>query len=241
MTQVIEALKLPANIASDVQRLSPGDIVELFTLDATAIGGPVHRFHAGANGLMQSVVFGGLVYVPWPIEASGFEMTAKGASPTPTMKVANITSLISELCRTLNDIVGAKVIRRRTFAKYLDAVNFPGGINTSADPLAKFPDEVWFVQRKTNETKIFVEFELSSAMDVEGVMLPRRQVIANCCPWKYRGPECGYTGTAYFDLNDTRTTVNADQCSKRLTACTLRHGTYAELPFGGFPGSGRLG
>lgn len=240
MTTVTEVLQLPASVASDVQKLAPGNLVELFTLDATAIGGPVHHFHAGTNGLQQSVVFGGVVYVPWPIEASGFEMTSKGTLPTPMMKVANITGLVSEMCKSLDDIVGAKVTRRRTFAKYLDAINFPGGVNPSADPTAKFPDEIWFIFRKTNETKVFVEFDLSSAMDVQGVKLPRRQVIANCCTWKYRGAECGYTGTNYFDANDAPTTADQDQCSKRMTACKLRFGAYAELPFGGFPGAGRL-
>lgn len=242
MTTVADVFQIPASIASDIQKLTPGDLVELFTLDATSIGGPVHNFHAGTNNLFKTIVFGGVAYVPWPVDASGFEMTTKGASPTPTVRIANITSLVSELCRTLNDIVGAKVTRRRTFARYLDAVNFPSGVNPNADPLAKFPDEIWYIQRKVNESKIFVEFELSSASDVEGVMLPRRQVISNCCTWKYRGPECGYVGTAYFDLNDVSTTdPSKDQCSKRLVGCKRRHGQYSELPFGGFPGTGRFG
>lgn len=241
MTTIPEALQLPASLASDVQRLAPGDIVELFTLDATELGGPVHSFHAGTNSLRTSVVFGGVPYVPFPIEASGFEMSSKGTLATPNMKVANITGMIGALCKSLDDLVGAKVVRRRTFAKYLDAVNFPGGVNPSADASAKFPDEIWFVNRKVGENKLFVDFELSSSMDVQGVKLPRRQVIANCCTWKYRGPECGYTGAGYFDLNDAPTTAPNDQCSKRLVACKLRHGTYAELPYGGFPGAGRLG
>lgn len=241
MTTFTEGLQLPANLASDVQKLVPGDLVEFFTLDATALGGPVHHFHAGANGLMSAVVFGGVTYAMWPVEATGFEMTSKGTLPTPNMKVANITGMIGSLCKSMDDLVGAKVVRRRTFAKYLDAINFPSGTNPSADPSARFPDEIWFVHRKVDETKIFVEFELSSSMDVQGVMLPRRQVIANCCPWKYRGAECGYTGTNYFDLNDAPTDAGGDQCSKRLSACKLRFGTYAELPYGGFPGAGRLG
>lgn len=234
------ALQLPVKLASDVQRLVPGDIVELFTLDATELGGPVHSFHAGTNGLMTPVVFGGVVYAPFPIEASGFEMSSKGTLATPNMKVANITGMIGALCKSLDDLVGAKVVRIRTFAKYLDAINFPGGVNPSADPLAKFPAEIWFVSRKVSENKLFVDFELSSSMDVQGVKLPRRQVIANTCVWKYRGAECGYTGTNYFDLNDVATMSSNDQCSKRLGACKLRHGIYAELPYGGFPGAGRL-
>lgn len=238
------ALTLPVKLASDVQKLTPGDIVELFKLDATSIGGSISYFHAGTNSLMISVVFGGITYVPFPVEATGFERSSKGTLATPSMKVANVTGLIGSLCKTLDDLVGAKVVRVRTFVKYLDAINFPGGVNTSADALAKFPDEIWFVSRKISEDRLFVEFELSSSMDVQGVLLPRRQVIANTCIWKYRGPECGYTGTLYFDINDVATTSSGDVCSKRLGGCKLRHTTpitlvVAELPYGGFPGVGR--
>ena len=233
-------LTLHSSISSDVQKLEPGDIIELFELDATGIGGPIHYFHAGTNGLMTAVIFAGAIYAPWPVEAEGFELTAQGTLPTPSMKLANITGLVSALCSTLDDLVGARVVRRRTFAKYLDAVNFAGATNPSADPAAKFPDEIWFVARKTNESKIFVEFDLKSAMDVQGVKLPRRQVIANSCPWKYRSSECGYAGTLYFDTNDVVATSLSDVCGKRISSCKLRFGAFAELPFGGFPGAGRV-
>lgn len=235
-----EARQLPPSLASDVQKLAPGDIVEMFEMDATQIGGPVHYFHAGTNELRSAVVFDGITYAMWPAEASGFELTSKGTLPVPRMRLANITGMISSLCKSLDDLVGAKVIRRRTFAKYLDAVNFPGGVNPTADPSVKFPDEIWFVARKAGEDNIFVEFELKSSMDVHGVKLPRRQVIANCCPWRYRSTECGYGGTNYFDSTDAPTTAQYDQCGKRLSSCKARFGTYAELPFGGFPGAGRL-
>lgn len=240
MTSFTDARQLPASVASDVQKLEPGTLLVLFTLDATALGGSIYNFHSGTNELSLPIVFDGVTYSMWPIEASGFELTSKGTLPTPSMRVANITGLIGSLCNDLEDLVGSKLIRRKVFAKYIDAVNFPGSINPSADPSAKFPDEVWFVDRKTSENRIFVEFSLASAMDVEGVQLPRRQVIANSCTWKYRSSECGYTGTNYFDLTDTPTTSGNDACSKRLSACKLRFGTYAELPFGGFPGAGRV-
>lgn len=236
----VDARQLPASVASDVQKLAPGSLVEVFTLDSTALGGAVYNFHAGANGLSNAIVLDGVTYSMWPIEASGFELTSKGTLPTPMMRVANITGVIGALCDELDDLVGAKLIRRRIFAKYLDAINFAGSVNPSADPNARFPDEIWFVDRKVDENNVFVEFALASSMDVEGVKLPRRQVIANTCSWIYRGPECGYTGTDYFDLNDAATTSVNDKCGKRLTSCKLRYGTYAELPFSGFPGAGRF-
>jgi lambda family phage minor tail protein L len=227
-------------IALDVQSLTPGTLVELFVLDATALGDQVYRFHAGVNALKAPVVWQGNTYMPFPVEASGFERTGKGTLPTPTLRVANVSGLIGALCMALDDLLGATLTRKRTFAKYLDAVNFAGGINPTADPDAAFPDERWSVNRKISENKVFVEFELASVLDVQGVKLPRRQVIANCCTWRYRGAECGYTGTAYFDIGDRATNLENDRCGKRLTSCRARFGESATLPYGGFPGAALL-
>lgn len=226
------------SIASDIQKLAPGAIVELFVLDATAIGGSLYRFHPGVNALKNSVVWQGQTYAPFPVEATGFEQSGQGTLPTPTLRVANVSGLIGLLRQSLDDLLGATLTRKRTFVKYLDAVNFPGGVNPSADPNSYFADEVWRVNRKVSENKLIVEFELASAMDVQGVQIPRRQVIANTCTWRYRGPECGYTGTAFFDLADRPTTAILDQCGKRLISCKRRFGEHAPLPYGGFPGAG---
>lgn len=228
-------------IESDIQKLTPGGLIDLFELDATSIGGAVVRFHAGVNGLGNDVVWQGNTYTRFPIEAEGFEWNGKGALPRPKLRVANITGLIGALARELDDLVGAKVTRRRTFVKYLDAVNFAGGVNPTADPNAHFTDEVYFVERKASENPVFLEFELAAAFDVQGVQLPRRQVVQNVCTWRYRGAECGYAGGAVANRNDQATTVLAeDACGKRLASCKLRFGEYGELPYGGFPAVGLL-
>jgi len=226
---------------SDVQKLEPGAIVELFELDTTAIGGAIYRFHSGINGIGISVYWQGVPYQPFPIDASGFEQTTAGALPTPKLVVANVTGLVGAMCNSMDDMLGATLIRRRTFVRYLDAVNFPGGVNLTADPNVHFPNEIWRINRKVNENKVLVEFELASAMDVQGVMLPRRQVIANICTWKYRSSECSYAGTnKYTILNVTTLDGSQDRCSKSLTGCKLRFGATAQLPFGGFPAAGRM-
>jgi len=131
-----------------------------------------------------------------------------------------------------NDLGGAIVRRIRTLKKFLDGE--PG-----ADPDARFPTEVWYVDRKSNENRDVVEFELASKLDLAGQMIPRRQVIANVCQWKYRGAECGYTGSNYWNINDQPVgTLAEDICGKRVESCKLRFGATAELPFGSFPGAG---
>ncbi|NBQ51414.1 MAG: phage minor tail protein L, partial [Marivivens sp.] len=105
----------------------------------------------------------------------------------------------------------------------------------TADPTAKFEDEIWYLDRVANENLGYVEFELTSKLDLTNLGLPRRQVL-EVCPWQYRGTECGYKGTAYFDLNDKATNKANDQCAKRYTSCTKRF-KRGLLPFGGFPGA----
>lgn len=91
----------------------------------------------------------------------------------PKLSVGNIDGSISSLCLAFQDLVGAQVTHHRTLGKYLDAVNF-GGVNPTADPTQEIPPEKWFIERKASEDNEVVQFELSSAMDFGGVMLPRR-------------------------------------------------------------------
>jgi lambda family phage minor tail protein L len=167
--------------------------------------------------------------------AQGFERTGDATQPSPTLTVANVDGSISALCILLGDLVGAKVRRHRTLAKYLDG-------QPSADPTAEMPIELWYVEQKTSETNLNVEFTLSSALDFSGRQLPNRQVVATLCLWAYRGSECGWTGTTYFDANNNPVTDPAkDVCSKRLSGCKCRFGATSPLSFGGFPSAGTAG
>lgn len=226
----------PLKIASELQKLAPNAIIELFQLDATTFGGDIYYFHAGTNELTQAVTWQGQEYQPYPVQITGFEFNAGGQLPRPKLVVSNLSGIITALVLAYDDLLGAKIIRKRTMLKYLDAVNFDGSINPDADPTAEFPDDIYFIDRKSNENKLLVEFELAASFDVQGVKLPRRQIIQNICPWKYRGAECGYAGTNYFDTNDDPVaTLAQDVCGKRISSCEARFGANSEIPFGGFP------
>ena len=228
-------------VAAEIQSLSPSSLIEVFVLDMTNAGGSTVYFHAGTNSVGSPIVWQGQTYQPLPIDASGFDITTKGALPHPIFRVANIDGIFSGLVQSYAGLIGCKVIRKRTFARFLDAANFPSG-NAEADPNQYLPDELWYVNRKASENKFVIEWELASPFDVQGVRLPGRQIIQNYCPWKYRGAECGYTGPAYT-LSDVATTdPTQDVCAKTLTACRVRFsGTNEIVPFGGFPGATRVG
>lgn len=230
-------------IITEIQNLQPSAVIELFELDFDSTNTENLYFHAGTNELHQSVVWQGKTYMPLPIEAEGFDISAKGELPRPTLTIANIEGLFSGLIRQYDDLIGVKLIRRRTFARYLDAVNFPNG-NPEADPNVHFPDDLWFIDKKATETKTMIKWELASAFDLQGVQLPRRQIIQNYCQWKYRGGECGYDGP-YYDINDKPClNQSEDMCAKKLSSCRVRFeaitvNNNVVLPFGGFPGATR--
>lgn len=230
----------PTGLRADIQSLAPGAIIELFELDARAVGAGIERFHAGTNELSGNVIWQGQTYVRYPVMAEGFEMTAQGKQPRPKLRVSNISGLIYALCRDYQDLVGAKLTRKRTFKKYLDAANFAAG-NVYADPNAAFVDDVFFVERKLRDDGVTVEFELASTLDLQGILLPRRIVAQNTCAWTYRGAECGYTGGPVAKSDDTFTAdATLDICGKRVASCKLRFGANAALPFGGFPAVGLI-
>ena len=217
-----------ASSYEELAEIAPSAIIELFelTLDATLHGfSDTYRWHNGANAdVTGNIVWNGNTYTRLPIQAEGFDYTNTGSLPRPTLTVSNLDSTMTTLLilvnatTTGNDLGGATVKRIRTLKKYLDG-------EAAADPHAKFPDEVWYVDRKASENRDAVSFELASKFDLAGVMLPKRQLIANVCQWKYRGAECGYTGTRYFNTNDgVESTLANDVCGKRLASCELRFG-----------------
>ena len=113
-------------IKAEIQSLAPSALVELFEIDLSKTpGGTVSYFHAGVNGLQQPVVWQGNTYLPLPIEAEGFDVSAKGAMPRPKLRLANINGLFSAQVCDNDDLIGVQVTRRRTYARFLDAVNFP--------------------------------------------------------------------------------------------------------------------
>ena len=131
------------------------------------------RFHNDTKILNSFIVWRGKTYYPAPIKAEGFESTTKGVLPQPTLTIASQSesgtdqlALLKNQIREFGDIIGSKVTRIRTFAKYLDRINFSGSIHNSKkvleipqgyepDPYAQLPKDVYFIERKQTETKSY--------------------------------------------------------------------------------------
>jgi lambda family phage minor tail protein L len=231
-----------SSVYEELSVLAPNAIIELFQLQLVASlhgASTTYYFHAGVNAAISgNIVFDGDTYVRLPIQAEGFEYSNTGTLPRPTLTVANLGGEISALLLLANaftpgnDLGGAVATRIRTLKKYLDG-------EAAADPNARFPAEIWHIDRKSAETRDVVQWELASKFDLAGTLMPKRQLIANICQWEYRSAECSYTGSNYFDINNNVVaTLGADRCGKRLSSCKLRFGDTNPLPFGSFPGAG---
>ena len=175
-----------AAIVSDLQNINPSSIIELFTLTTTAAlhgSASTYRFHAGSSlNSNGEIVWAGNSYLRFPVEATGFKYQ-KGQLPRPTLTVSNALGTITSILLTVNatttgnDLTGATVTRIRTLAKFLDAVNFAGGVNPygTPDATAEFPQEIYLIDRKSQENREIVSFELATPSDMAGVRAPKRQ------------------------------------------------------------------
>ena len=175
-----------APIITDLQKINPSAIIELFTLvTTTALHGSntTYRFHAGTNlNSNADIIWAGNTYIKMPIHAEGFAFR-KGQLPRPTLTVSNALGTITAILlnvnsiTTGNDLTGATVTRIRTLARYLDGANFAGNTNPlgTPDPTAEFPQEIYKIDRKSAENREIVEFELAAVFDLAGIRAPKRQ------------------------------------------------------------------
>ena len=240
-------------------------VFEVLLPDSDIGGAGVDKlyFHDGSNGAEDitwyslndednfgsttAINYGVQTYSAFPVESEGWEIKGTGSLARPSVRFANINNYWSANLSNFDDLVGAKVIRRRTLQKYL-----------STNPPVEFNRDVYYIERKATETATMVEFELTSAFDVPGVQLPRRQIIAARCPWKYKDSDqggCdwpsdnrftidGTEHTLYFDKDDTKITnpdtwglqnIVSNRTNNLYAAKTYAVGNYVEYhrPIGG--------
>lgn len=227
-----EARNSVKKVAQESSSLNPSALVTLFEIDITDLiksgqrkvytnasytrdGKSILRFHNNIKLVRSSIWFDGEEYYAAPVESSGYEISSKGSPPKPKLSVAidpeglpqeasDRVTYLKMAIRDLDDLVGAKVTRIRTFAKYLDSKNFydtNGDLISNTllppkdfdpDPNAQLPKDVFYVDRKASETKNSLELELASPFDTQDLKLPGRTVAEFNCPWAYRGEGCCY-------------------------------------------------
>lgn len=213
-----QAKKSIKKITGDSASLNPTSLVTLFEIDISEIAinesllknlkfgntiDKVFRFHNNVKVINSDIWFNGKKYVAAPIRAEGFEVTSKGTLPRPKLSMTvseqgiTVFSKFKDIMRDLEDLVGSKVTRKRTFLKYVDAETFSAStagkpLGFSPDPFAQFPEDIYYIDRKSGENKYSLEFELATALELEEIRLPGRILSQRRCPFTYRGAGCCY-------------------------------------------------
>lgn len=203
---------------SSLISLDPDSFVDLFEIYVDQTVG-IFRFHAGKN-FTSSIIFRGNAYIPLPIEFSGFEFSADGKQNRPTIKIANIDGFITDYIKNKNDLINSRMKRIKIFVRNLDDINFSDGVNPFFGYRTKrnavkgygnsFYEDNYIINRKNQENKYFIEFALSSPLDLENQTLPNRKISDNICAWSYRGCGCNYGKIQWpnqkFKIEDTEFT-----------------------------------
>tara|TARA_Y100000034_G_C6907013_1_gene421231 strand:+ start:2382 stop:3623 length:1242 start_codon:yes stop_codon:yes gene_type:complete len=205
ISSILDAKSITSLAADKIQTGFKGNTES----DTTPSYDGVLRFHNNIKVFDSKIIWQGNTYIPAPIQATGFENSSRGTLPTPILSISSQSetgtdqlALLRYEILKLGDIIGAKVTRRRTFAKYLDLANFKATDSTprlaelpdgyEPDPNAELPRDIYFIERKTAENKSTIQYQLSSILDLEGIKIPRRTIISDKCNWNYRGPGCWY-------------------------------------------------
>lgn len=183
-------------IARSLLDLQPSSLLEFYRIYPNVLEKPNFYipFHNGSL-FEKNITWQGVEYIPLPIESEGFEIHGTSKVSRPKIRIANKDYIITALLQNNEDFIHAKVVRKRTFLKYIDNVNFDGG-NPFGQPdaSAELSNEEFIVCQKTAENKLFVELELTSPLDIDNFEITSRKILSRYCYWQYRGPGCNYAG-----------------------------------------------
>lgn len=173
-------------IVKDLQKQNPGSaLVELFELE---LDSSTVYFHSGVENDLSTVQFreeGGTIrtYTALPLQAQGFKSDPSATSARPTITFANVSDTFKTAISDYDALLGSTLIRRTTLQKYLV------GESGDSTPPVEFPKQIYLFDRITAQSKTAITFECSTPYDLQGITLPKRQVIANACPWLYQGAD----------------------------------------------------
>ncbi len=173
-------------------------VLDLYVLEFGDSNSQRAYFHPGVDGSLGEVSFRDFDgnynlrdYTPLPMQMRGVEVTGDGAPARPTLTVANVlTNFRTELGDVkADDIVGARLTRRRTLEKYLNTGAY------QSHPPTEFPRETYVIDRIKDENSLSITYELASPFDLSNIQLPRRIVVGKYCSWVYRGLDSSFTSS----------------------------------------------
>jgi lambda family phage minor tail protein L len=156
----------------------------------------------------QDITFNGQTYTRFPIKINFISNNTQGQIDALSLTVGNVSRYIGAYLEAY-DFRGLKVDIQAVF------------IDTLSDTSAVIKD-TYYIDSYTEDAQV-VTFSLNSLFNVNDLELPSRKYLGNYCSWRFKGTECGYSGST-------------STCNKTPAACKAMAGGSNYLRFGGFPG-----
>lgn len=145
-----------------------GNIVELFEIDLNPIGeSDILRLTAHSE---SNVIWRGNTYVPFPLQVEYAERSNNAAPSRVKLLASTASTLLTSLMLEHGDLVGARVIKWRTLAMYLDA-------EPTADPNQHWPVERYTIIQRESLSRDGVSWVLANWLDTPNLILPGRQTL----------------------------------------------------------------
>jgi lambda family phage minor tail protein L len=119
-------------------------------------------------------------YTPLPIAFTGYESKADGAYSRPRVTFANVLTTFKDALGSNDDLIGRKVIRRKTLFSQLTT-------GSGSTPPVELPKQIFIIDRIESESPTQVIFELAAPFDLANIKVPGRYIIPNTCAWIYQG------------------------------------------------------
>ncbi len=152
--------------------------VVLWEIDLTEVGGERY-FSVMSRTKKVSRSLAGATVSAVSHSGSGFELNGKGTSTRPTLTVSNLYGMVTGMVEDMQSLVGGTVVRRKVYARFLDAVNFVNG-NRDADPEQEVISR-WRIEQCSDLTAVSATFVLATPTETDGAVFPGRIMLANTC------------------------------------------------------------
>jgi lambda family phage minor tail protein L len=145
---------------------TPTSIIELYKFDLTSVGAGTLYY----TNETKQIVFMSQVWTPLPIEMTNIEKNSSGAPTRPTLRVSNLFKTLQASTIAYQDLVNCRVIRYKTFAKFIQ-----GG--SSPNDSATISIENFIINQLTELSPDEITWELCTSTDIEDDKIPARQML----------------------------------------------------------------
>lgn len=213
------------------QKLEIENSVTLFSI-FTNSGQVLNLTNTSNSSGIEDVRLGDTVFSSLPISMDDTSFSSTGAGSRPSLSIANISGAFSDTDFTeqneFDDIIGATVIIRTTFKKFIDKFNveYPNGNTIDLENnLSIVRKDKYIIDRISSKNIIQITFELASVFDLHNVQVPSKTITGGFCPFIYKGASQefldvnGYnTGACTWDNFSENVVITNDEQSTSLVS-----------------------